>query len=61
MFKEEILGCRCSMHGDILALIGEPLSFVFSTDGSLISAPAVPVCEPGRRRRRIRRRRRRRL
>ena len=50
--KEEIPGSKCSAcmavlicYTDLLqALLGEPLSSVFSTDGTLISASAAPHC-----------------
>ena len=45
--EEEIPGSKHSMHGytDLLqALKGEPLSSVFSSDGTLISASAAPHC-----------------
>ena len=49
MNKEEIPGSKRSMHGNILtdllqALKGEPLSSVFSSGGTLISASAAPHC-----------------
>ena len=45
--KEEIPGSKHSMYAytDLLqALKGEPLSSVFSPDGTLISASAAPHC-----------------
>ena len=46
--KNEIPGSRHSMHGPytnrLQASKGEPLRSEFSTDGSLISASAVPHC-----------------
>ena len=47
--KEGVPGSKRSMHcnnyTDLLqALKGEPLSFVFSSDGTLISASAAPHC-----------------
>ena len=46
-FKEETPGNRWSMHGYILTyLTGEALNSGFSTDGSLISASAIPTAGP---------------
>ena len=44
--KEEIPGSKRSMHGNILTYSrkGEPLSSVFPSDGTLISASAAPHC-----------------
>ena len=44
--KEEIPDSQRSIHGYIVlqALKGEPLSSVFSSDGTLISASAAPHC-----------------
>ena len=45
-YDEEIPGSKRSMHGYILTYSrkGEPLSSVFSTGGTLISASAAPHC-----------------
>ena len=44
--KKEIPGSKRSTHGSILlqALKGEPLSSVFSSDGTFISVSAAPHC-----------------
>ena len=46
--KEEIPGSKRSMYGNILTYSrlkkGERLNFVFSPDGTLISASAAPHC-----------------
>ena len=45
--KEEIPGIKHSMYGLLQASKGERLSSVFSPDGTLISASAVPHCGGG--------------